>query len=163
MIHDFPNDYYMDTEFTSGDFCGITDVPFSSNNSITTSNSSIIATESSPTYPLDRGLKPVKGIKREKENEPKYSKWCLGMSWFGLCKSKTASASNVSVRIQFDTTQHCNQYRQSHQIRQHNENEREVGIPNGALECLGLDFAHQKQFSNRFKPVLEQPALQQPL
>ena len=108
MIHDFPNDYYMDTEFTSGDFCGITDVPFSSNNSITTSNSSIIATESSPTYPLDRGLKPVKGIKREKENEPKYSKWCLGMSWFGLCKSKTASASNVSVRIQFgdmsDTT-----------------------------------------------------------
>ena len=123
MIHDFPNDYYMDTEFTSGDFCGITDVPFSSNNSITTSNSSIIATESSPTYPLDRGLKPVKGIKREKENEPKYSKWCLGMSWFGLCKSKTASASNVSVRIQFDTTQHCNQYRQSHQIRQHNENE----------------------------------------
>ena len=113
----------MDTEFTSGDFCGITDVPFSSNNSITTSNSSIIATESSPTYPLDRGLKPVKGIKREKEIEPTYSKWCLGMSWFGLCKSKTASASNVSVRIQFDTTQHCNQYRQSHQIRQHNENE----------------------------------------
>ena len=94
----------MDTEFTSGDFCGVTDVPFS------TSNNSIKTTESGPTYPLDRGLKPVKEIKRDGkvEDKPKYSKWCLGMSWFGLCKSKTASKSNVSVRIQFgdisDTT-----------------------------------------------------------
>ena len=101
--HDFPNNYYMDTEFTSGDFCGITDV-----RDVPLSTSSIETTESTALSPINRGLKPVKTIKREKENEPKYSKWCLGMSWFGLCKSKTATESNVSVRIQFgdmsDTT-----------------------------------------------------------
>ena len=101
--HDFPNNYYMDTEFTSGDFCGITDVQ-----DVPLSTSSIRTTDSTALSPINRGLKPVKGTKREKENEPKYSKWCLGMSWFGLCKSKTASESNVSVRIEFgdisDTT-----------------------------------------------------------
>ena len=92
---DFPNNYYMDTEFTSGDFCGLTDVPFST--------SSMITTDFTTTSPINRGIQPVKGIKRGDEvpKEPKYSKWCLGMSWFGLCKSKTASERNISIKIQF--------------------------------------------------------------
>ena len=92
----FPNNYYMDTEFTSGDFCGITDVPsLTTGGPIETANSTTLGT-------INGGLEPAKGLRRDDNTsqKPKYSKWCLGMSWFGLCKSKTTSQSKVSINIQ---------------------------------------------------------------
>ena len=98
-MYEFPNNYYMDTEFTSGDFCGVTDSPIPK---LTTTDNPMTNEESSTSTVLNRGLKPVKELKRDDKikDTPKYSKWCLGLSWFGLCKSKTVSKSNAEIKIQ---------------------------------------------------------------
>ena len=101
----FPNNYYMDTEFTSGDYCGV-------NNDVPASSLTIKTPKLTQIPSIRREVKTVKVTKPNEKGcqRPKYSNWCLGMSWFGLCKavscsdSKTTSESIASIQIYFGKT-----------------------------------------------------------
>ena len=87
----FPNNYYMDTEFTSGDYCEV-------NNDIQASSITIKPPQSKTTPSVHRELKAVKEIKQNERGcqRPRYPYWCLGMSWFGLCKAVSCSDTKAT-------------------------------------------------------------------